>query len=386
MFDYNLDILYNLSKLGVKLANKIKYILDIGSSSLRLLATNLYNGKPRIIAEETVLYDGYMDGEFLSPNQLDEVLIALLQNMTNKMRKPINKLIVGVPNDFCVCVCKRISRRYTNVKKITEQDLNNLYKSNMSFGDSEEYVVVNYSPMQYLLDDNITTLEPVGKKTSSIMLDVSYILARKSFYDLMGEKLTGLGIKEIEFISTSLGQAMKCEPKKQNKPFVILDVGHITTNVSVYKGEGLALMSSFSMGGGHISSDLMQLLNLSFKNAELIKRKVILTIESNRNEHYEVCSKGNLIKAPINMTNQIVKSRIEMIAQVVNNILTQDYLFKDLDIYLTGDGLSNFKGARNIIKEVTGLNVYEYKIPFDSSTSKYQTSKMGLAELANVAI
>ena len=368
------------------MANKIKYILDIGSSSLRLLATNIYEGKPRIIAEETVLYDGYMDGEFLSPDQLDEVLISLLQKMSTKMRKHITKLVVGVPNDFCVCVCKRISRRYVSAHKINDNDLRNLYESNMNFGDSEEYTVINYSPMQYLLDDNVTTLYPVGQKTSSVVLDVSYILTKRKFYNMMCEKLTGLGIKEIEFISTSLGQAMKCEPKKQNKPFALIDVGHITTNVSVYKGEGLALMSSFSMGGGHISSDLMQLLNLSFKNAELIKRKVILTIESNKNEHYEVCSKGSLIKAPINMTNQIVKSRIEMMAKVIKNILTMDEVYKDVDIYLTGDGLSNFKGARNILKEITGLNVYEYKIPFDSSANKYQTSKMGLAELANVAI
>ncbi len=236
------------------------------------------------------------------------------------------------------------------------------------------------------LDDNVTTLYPIGQKTTSIVLDVSYVLAKRKFYNMMGEKLTGLGIKEIEFISTSLGQAMKCEPKQKNKPFALIDVGHITTNVSVYKGEGLALMSSFSMGGGHISSDLMQLLNLSFKNAELIKRKVILTIENNKNEHYEVCSKGSLIKAPINMTNQIVKSRIEMMAKVIKNILTMNDTFKDIDIYLTGDGLSNFKGARNILKDITGFNVYEYKIPFDSSTGKYQTSKMGLAELANVAI
>ena len=86
------------------------------------------------------------------------------------------------------------------------------------------------------------------------------------------------------------------------------------------------------------------------------------------------------------MTNQIVKSRIEMIAKVIKNILTLDEVFKGIDVYLTGDGLSNFKGARNILKDITGLNVYEYKNPFDNSSGKYQTSKMGLAVLANVAI
>ena len=154
----------------------------------------------------------------------------------------------------------------------------------------------------------------------------------------------------------------------------------------VYKGEGLALLSSFSMGGGHISSDIMQVLNMSFKDAELIKRKVILTIESERNENYEVCSKGNLIKAPINITNQIVKSRIEMIAKIIGDILSIDPIFEDINVYLTGDGISNFKGVKNILKEITGLNIYEYKNPFDNSKDKFQTSKTGLASLAEIIV
>ena len=51
---------------GCYVLNSLKYILDIGSSTLRLLAVANFAGKPRIVAEEDVLYDGYMDGEFLS--------------------------------------------------------------------------------------------------------------------------------------------------------------------------------------------------------------------------------------------------------------------------------------------------------------------------------
>lgn len=364
---------------------KEKYFLDIGSSSVRLVATNLYNNKSRIIAEESLLYDGFMDGEFLSENQLDEVFSTIITNMQAKMRKTINKIFVGVPNDFCICVCKRISRKYSNLHKITEKDIVDLYQSNLNFGDSEEYQVINYSPMQYVLDNNTTTLSPVGKKTTSIVLDASYILAKNSFYNLVGEKLTNLGIKEIEFISTSLGQALCCNANSK-KPIAIVDVGHISTSVSVLKGEGLALLSSFAIGGGHISADIMQLLNLSFKNAELIKRKVVLTISSTKNDYYEVCNKGELIKAPINITNQIVNSRIEMIAKVIKNILTQNNLFNDIDVYLTGDGICNFKGAKSILKTVTGFNILEFKIPFDNSNNKYQTSKIGLAKLVNEAI
>lgn len=373
--------------MGVNLLNNLKYILDIGSSSLRLLAVTKFAGKPRVLCEESVLYDGFMDGEFLSVDELDNNLAQLFDKMTSKIRKPIHTVVVGVPSEFCVCVCKRISRRFNYLHKITERDINNLYEKNANFADSEEYELINYSPMQFVLDDNVTTLSPIGKKTNALTLDASYILAKKDFMVLLDKKLKFLKIKNVEFISQALGQAMNCEPKKENgKPIVVVDCGHITTSVAVYKGEGLALLSSFSMGGGHVSSDIMQVLDLSFKHAELIKRKAILTIESNKNEYYEICSKGELVKAPINLTNQVVKSRIEIIAKVINNILGIDSMFKTLDIYLTGDGISNFKGVKNIIKEITGMNVYEYKIPFDNSKDKFQTSKLGLVSLANIVI
>ena len=373
--------------MGVKLLSKLNYILDIGSSSLRLIAVTKFAGKQRIVAEESVLYDGYMDGEFLSEDELENDLSKIIEGMSSKMKKPISSIIIGVPSEFCVCVCKRISRKYVGLHKVTDNDLRSLYQSNANFGASEEYSVISYSPMQCVLDDDFKTLTPVGKKTSSLVLDASYILAKNSFINLFKEKFAKIKVYNLEFVSSALGQAMACVPVRDDKkPIAIVDVGHISTSVCVYKGEGLALLTSFAMGGGHISSDLMQVLGLNFKSAELIKRKVILTIESKKNECYEVCFKGNLIKAPINMTNQVVKSRIEIIAKVIRDILTIDEVFSGIEVYLTGDGISNYKGVKNIIKDVTGLNVHEYKIPFNNSHDKFQTSKIGLASLVDAMV
>ena len=75
-----------------------------------------------------------------------------------------------------------------------------------------------------------------------------------------------------------------------------------------------------------------------------------------------------------------------MIAKVIKDVLTIDEVFSGIDIYLTGDGISNFKGVKNIMKDITGLNVYEYKIPFNNSKDKFQTSKTGLASLVDAMI
>ncbi len=361
--------------------NKLKYILDIGSSKISLLAEAKYGKNVRIVAEEDILYDGYMDGEFLSIDDLTDTLSQLIDNMRSKMRKSITAITVGVPSEFTVCVCKRISRKFETLHKISERDIAEMYANNLNFGDSNEYTVINFSPMQFMLDDNYKTMIPEGNKSHSIVLDASFILAKTEFIRIMEERLHSLGITSVDFISTALGQATLLETDS-NKPVAIVDVGHISTSVSVVKGEGLALLSSFSMGGGHISSDIMQILGLTFKDSELIKRKVILTIESQKNEYYEACSRGSLVRAPINITNQIVKSRLEMIAKVVADILNVDDVFKSVDIYITGDGVTHFKGVKNIFKDITGHEIYEFKLPFDNSKDRYQTSKLGLASLA----
>ncbi len=363
----------------------MKFVMDIGSSKLRLLALSRINKKSYIFAKEDILYDGFMDGEFLT-DDLDEVVSNLFSNMQSKILKPITDVTIGVPNEFSICVCKRISRKFTDLHKLTNEDLFELYSSNANFGKSEEYSVINYSPMQFVLDDGAKITSPIGKKTKSLTVDVSYILAKKSFINKFQDCLTRLGVTNIDFISSSLGQGVLCSEINQKSQFALVDVGHITTSVSIFKGEGLALLSSFSMGGGHISSDIMQVLGMNYKDAELIKRKVILTIEPENSDYYEVCSKGSLVKAPITITNQIVKSRIESIAKIVAEILTFDQVFKDMEIYLTGDGITCFKGAKKILQDATGMVVNEFKNPFDNSTEKYQTSKLGLVSLIDKAI
>lgn len=365
--------------------NKLKYILDVGSSKLSLIATSRFGGKSRILCKDDLLYDGYIDGEFLSPEKLTDNLSQLIDGMHGKTHKTVTSVLIGVPSEFCICVCKRISRKFVDLHKITSADIATLIEHNASFGDSEDYVIVNYSPMQYILDDDVKTMNPVGKKTTSLVMDVSFVLAKKSFTTLMVSKFAELGVFDVDFLSTALGQAILCSKQAEtNKPIAVVDVGHISTSICVYKGEGLALLSSFSMGGGHISSDIMQVLGMNFNNAELIKRKIILTIEPERNDYYEICKDGNLVKAPINIANQVVKSRIEIISGIIGEVLSIDDVFKDVPLYITGDGIANFKGYKSILKQATGLEIIEFKNQFDSSKNKFQTSATGLVALAEV--
>lgn len=361
---------------------KIEYILDVGSSKISLFAISVVKSNPVILACSEQLYDGFMDGEFFEPTQITDVVQKLIMDLSMKLNVKIKKVYVGVPSEFSVCVCKRKVRKYVSVQKINDKKIEELFDGIEEFENSEGYKLISASPMQYQLDSGLKTIRPEGKRSSQVVMDGSYILVKNNFIERFDKTLHNLGVEVVEYVSTILGQALLCvDSLEPLNPVAVVDIGHITTSVAIIKGEGLALLSSFSLGGGHITADIMQLLQKSFKDAELLKRKVALTIKPQKDEKYIITSGGETVSSHIQITNDIVKSRIENIAQIIDNVLDIDETFKNIPIYITGNGICNIRGAINILEEVTKRQIVEFKVPFDNSKDKYQTSRIGLAEI-----
>ena len=73
-------------------------------------------------------------------------------------------------------------------------------------------------------------------------------------------------------------------------------------------GNGLRGLVAFSIGGGHVSADLAECLNLTFEQGEALKREIVLSINTKRkDECYEVDVKDKILPVSINFANEIVK-------------------------------------------------------------------------------
>lgn len=360
----------------------LTYILDIGSSKISLLVCLINKNKSAILTCVDKAYDGFMDGEFFDVEQVSKVIGDLISSINKRLGKQINQIHVGVPSEFSACVCKRVTRDFVPSKRVEENELVDMFDGVGDFAQNQDYEVINFSPLQYEMD-GIASIKLSNQRVSQFVMDCSYILVKKSFTEMIKSIFESYNIKQVEFVSTALAQAlfMRSQLNDPLKPIAIVDVGHITTSVGISKGEGLLMLSSFSLGGGHITADLMQLNNLSYNEADAIKHKVCLTVQSKRDEKYIAYVNGKPIKTLINITNDIVNARIENIASVVNRVLSQNKSFDDMPIYLTGDGVCNFRGAINIFEAVCNRNVYVIKSPLHNGTDKNQTSKISLVKL-----
>ncbi|MGD9901206.1 MAG: cell division FtsA domain-containing protein [Spirochaetales bacterium] len=361
-------------------------ILDFGSSKITVLIAerginNTFNIKGRGESE----YYGFAEGEFFDTKELELAMGLAINNAISNSGTKIKKIYVGVPAEFCYLETKEVSQAYGNKKRINDDDIYNLFDMADNYYENKTHTVINRSPIYFILDDNRKIIDPNGIVTTKLSAKVSFILAENKFIDLIDDIMEKLSIPKAEYISSPLAESLYLlEPETRDKLAILVDCGHITTSVALSSGDGLLSLSAFSIGGGHITGDLNQCLNLSFADAEGLKRKVVLSLDASDDDFYETNVKGIITPIPAKMVNEIVESRLDMIASTINKILNATgYTYPDyLPVYLTGGGLSYLKGGKDYLSKVMGRNIEIIVPPIPQLNRPHYSSALGLLDLA----
>ena len=163
-----------------------------------------------------------------------------------------------------------------------------------------------------------------------------------------------------------------------------MDVGYLTTSVAIVKGDGLLSLRSFSQGGGHITGDLATVLQIPFSDAELLKRKVILSIEPSEEDIYEINGKNGIKTFSAQLVNEIVSYRISVIARTISKCLsTCEYEYPSYIPYsLTGGGIAFMRGAKDAIANTVGREVEVVVPPYPQINKPNLSSAWGLLDMA----
>jgi cell division ATPase FtsA len=115
-------------------------------------------------------------------------------------------------------------------------------------------------------------------------------------------------------------------------------------------GAGLKELKSFSLGGGHITADLSKHLDLSFEEAEDIKKDVVLTINPSGTDYY-TCD--GVKKFAIKNVNDIIVARIDRIRDLIVKCIDgfEIELPKYIPIFMTGGGLNYIEGISDYFRK-----------------------------------
>ena len=336
-------------------------VMDIGTSKIAVLMGNRgINNTLNIVASHIEPYSGYYNGEFVEPDKLADEIASTISKAEHNAGERIKKLYVGVPADFSTCITKQFMQNFGDKLKVEESDILEIYQQANELKDNDKYVLISCSPIYFVLDDGRQVLNPIGEKTCRISGEISYVYAEKEFITNINVALRKFGISVVEYLSSTLSENMYLlSDKNRETPSIIVDCGFISTSVSITKGNGLLSLNSFSVGGGQVVSDLSECLNISYKEAEELKKQIVLSVVPQLSDGYELTRHGQVSIISMTETNEIVSARLEMICALINKCITSTQkkdLYK-MPFYLTGGGICFIKGAKDYLSKYFGVNV-----------------------------
>ncbi len=345
---------------GIKVARKEFAVIDFGSSKIVLLVGFRTKDGIHVIAKSETEYEGFMEGEFLAPEHLSEIVSRLIGEVEKTTTKRITKLYVGVPDEMLVPVVKESELVFRRPSRIKEKHLTQLVEDvDLSFVP-ESHEVISIVPISYSLDQGAALLDLDRAVASKITAFLSIIAAEKNFLYFIQQLMQGVGVAEIEYLPTCLASAMNLiEDKDQKNGAILVDVGNVVTSVASVFNSGIVELKTFTSGGGFITSDLMSVLKINYFEADQLKRKTVLSMEATKDDYYEIFRDSKLVKFYSNTVNNIVRARVENIAEHLLSCIESfdSEINEDTKIYITGGGLGYIMGAMDVVAQVIGHKV-----------------------------
>lgn len=337
------------------------------------------NNTVQVTSSSEVKYAGFSGGEWLRPELLSNAIHQAILGAESISGTKIRHLYIGVPGEFSSVVTKNITHTYPKRKKILDKDVENLMIKGQDFL-TPEVVLINRQPIFYTLDDGRRLIEPLGLASNTLSGLISYIMAESNFTTFIDSIMESLGIETAEYVSATLAQGLYIlDSHKRDRISVLIDIGYITSTVSVIRGDGLLSLSSFSLGGGHIAGDLREYFNMPFADAEILKRQVFVSIVPEADEVYEVNGK----EYPAGVTNKIVIERLKVMARAVQKCLNlcKFDIPVSASFCLTGGGVSYMRGAKELIGQFLERDIELTKLPLPNVDKYNQSSALGLLNM-----
>ena len=361
--------------------------IDFGTSKIvTLVADNSSNLRCDIVGVGVATYDGFMDDGWNAPGSVNESILISIRDAEKQSRRKIHSINVGVPATFTKVYCKEVTIELKGTDpRVTTADVRQAFKEAEQKIQQMGGTKVHATPAWFVVDNGKKTLTPVGKAGRELRAMISFVYADNRFIEDVTNRMKDLGYNVDGIYATAPGEMTLFLPDEdRDHTAVLIDVGYLTTDVMVAEGDALICMRSIDIGGGHITADLTDGLDITMSQAEgKVKREFAFLGDKDRT--YDIPAEDG--RPARSFTQEqvaaIIEPRVEEIADLIKDALDKSgvRLGSWTTYYLTGGGLSFNRGAAKFLGSRMGLTVKDaYKRTAKLNDPQY-SSALGLIDL-----
>ncbi len=328
-------------------------ILDIRSGEvLFALGAKGVNGTYFFNDVHTEEYEGFVAEGFLDESSFTLAVKKCINAVRQSYDGDLEEIYVGVPAPFVEVKTKGHTLSFPSKRKINEQDVEALYDSALNDLMAKGQLI-HRSAMYFTLGDNrkyFSQKELYGTPSTLIKGALCYYFINEGLHRTLKKLLEKEEFEKITFIPSTLAQATYLIPEKRRDGYAfLLDIGFLTTSISVVYGKGIVREEVFNCGVGTIQVALMQSLGIDYALACEILSDA--NISSGVVERDLFWSKETLDrKFSIQRINDVIKYNLDFACERVESFFDKYYKGNAAELLespmcITGEGVSAIRGV-----------------------------------------
>lgn len=367
-------------------------MVDFGTSKVvTIIAQSSKTERSEIIGTGSVLYDGFRDGDWNTPEKLVESVKNSIAAAELQARQSVREVYVGVPGEYITVLTEEAEVPISGPDgTVSDEDIDAVQDAVADRLNliGEDGIVLHRSPAWYSVDGGKTMLLPFGQRGSMLRGKISYILAQRQFMNDVAELMGMLNITVAGYLSSSLGTALlMVPPEERDRTAVLIDMGYLNTEINVVEGESIIFHEMLDVGGSELTVALADEEGLTLRDAERIKRGFSFQPdEFEAQEDIEIRDPytGRREMIPRHHVRTIVENAMRDLTDKIRDEMDANVfplLSQRSRIYLTGGGIAMMKGGRNELSEA--LNMAVESVTNKTSKLNYPmfSSALGLTNL-----
>ena len=334
--------------------NESVAILDIRSSEVSfLLGAKGVNGTFVFSGMHSEKYEGYFLDGFFDDASFRRAVVCAITSVRQNYEGTIDEIYVGVPSPFVAVMTKGHTVSFPSKRKIVAQDVDALFESGMN-----DLLVqgrcIRRSAMYFSLGDNrkyFSANDLYGVPTTMLKGALCYYFVSDFFHDFIIGLLGDMGFSNVKFIPSTLAQSnyLLTQQRREGYAF-LLDMGFLTSSISVVYGDGIVHEESFDCGVGSILVALIEGLGVDFAVAEEILAAANISGGSVPKDMVWQTEQDER-SFSVQQINDIIKCSLDELCEKVDVFFARRYRDKATAILtanpisITGEGIGCVKGA-----------------------------------------
>lgn len=237
--------------------------------------------------KEHVSEEYYNNGEILNSQKLKEVFEKILGEIKKDFKdlKIKNSLVLLSGNNARSIMTTLQVNRTTNseidekenteiMQKVFEASYNEISAVVFDETGAENLSLelIDFIPVFISIDER-EVLDLIGEVGDEVQICYSVFFGKSDLMDGFRKLLGSLGLDVKSFIPSNLAILRTLKKSRKDKiDCVILDIGGKVTEAIICFGGGVLLNKTLDIGGSDLTTQLAEKLNLSYLNAEKVKR------------------------------------------------------------------------------------------------------------------